>query len=155
MLIKPATSSDASIIHDLMIKAFKEYEYVIPPSSALEETVKSISAALEKGEKAFIAYEENHPVGMVRFQLKDEGLYFYRLSVIPEKQGKGIAKTILKFLEDYAIKIEVSTIFCKVRMTVPKNIELYGSIGYHTFYEEIVHKPNGINIKIVTMEKEL
>ncbi|MBY0596188.1 GNAT family N-acetyltransferase [Bacillus bingmayongensis] len=155
MLIKHATSSDAPVIHDLMIKAFKEYENVIPPSSALEETVKSISVALEKGEKAFIAYEENHPVGMVRFQVKDEGLYFYRLSVIPEKQGKGIAKMILKFLEDYAINIGVSTIFCKIRMTVPKNIQLYSSIGYHVFDEDIVHKPNGINIKVISMEKEL
>ena len=46
-------------------------------------------------------------------------------------------------------------ILCKVRMTVPKNIKLYSSIGYRIYDEEIVHKPNGITIKVVSMEKEL
>ncbi|TSI02541.1 GNAT family N-acetyltransferase [Lysinibacillus sp. BW-2-10] len=155
MIINSAILSDAPVIHDLMIKAFTEYKNDIPPSSALEETVQSVSDALEKEEKALIAYEDNQPVGMVRFQLKDEGLYFYRLSVIPEKQGKGIAKMILKSLEDYANEIGVPTILCKVRMTVVKNIQLYSSIGYHIYDEEIVHKPNGINIKVVSMKKDL
>jgi ribosomal protein S18 acetylase RimI-like enzyme len=155
MVIKSAISSDAPVIHDLMIKAFMEYKNEIPPSSALEETVQSVSDALEKEEKALIAIEENNPVGMVRFQLKDRGLYFYRLSVIPEKQGKGIAKKILKSLEDYANKINVNTILCKVRMTVPKNIQLYSSTGYDVYDEEVVHKLNGINIKVVSMKKEL
>ena len=155
MIINPATSSDTPLIHDLMMKAFREYKNDIPPSSALEETVQSVSNAFEKGEEAMIAYEENQAVGMVRFQLKDEGLYFYRLSVIPEKQGEGIAKNILKSLEAYATKINVSTILCKVRVTVTKNLQLYNSIGYHVYDEEIVHKPNGITIKVVSMKKDL
>ena len=155
MIITSATSSDIPIIHDLMIKAFMEYKNDVPPSSALKETVQSVTYAFEKGEKAMIAYEENLPVGMVRFQLKDEGLYFYRLSVIPEKQGTGIAKKILKSLETYATKINVSTVLCKVRVTVTKNLQLYNSIGYHVYDEEMVHKPSGITIKVVSMKKDL
>lgn len=155
IVINSTISSDASVIHNLMIKAFMEYKNEIPPSSALEETVQSVSDASKKGEKALIAYEENSPVGMVRFQLKNDGLYFYRLSVIPEKQGEGIGKKILKFLEDYANKFGVSTILCKVRMTVPKNIQLYSSLGYVVYDEEVMPKPNGINIKVVSMKKEL
>ncbi|MBP1969848.1 ribosomal protein S18 acetylase RimI-like enzyme [Virgibacillus natechei] len=154
MVINSTISSDAPIIHNLMIKAFMEYKNEIPPS-ALEETVQSVSDAFKKGEKSLIAYEENNPVGMVRFQLKNESLYFYRLSVIPEKQGEGIGKKILKSLEDYANKFGVSTILCKVRMTVPKNMQLYSSIGYVVYDEEVVHKPNGINIKVASMKKEL
>lgn len=75
--------------------------------------------------------------------------------VIPEKQGQGIAKEILKSLDDYAKQNEKPTILCKVRMTVPKNIKLYSSIGYRIYDEEVVHKPNGINIKVVSMEKQL
>ena len=77
------------------------------------------------------------------------------MSVLPEKQGQGIAKRLLKSLEEYAEKDEVSTILCKVRMTVQKNIELYSSIGYEIYDEEVVHKPNGINIKVCSMKKEL
>lgn len=155
MEIKFAEVSDAPIIHDLMIKAFLEYKDDVPPSSALEETVQSVLIALKVGEQGLISYVDNQPVGMVRFQLKEEGLYFYRLSVIPEKQGIGIAKKILRSLEDFAIEKGVSTIFCKVRMTVPKNIKLYSSIGYGIYDEEVVHKPNGINIKVVSMLKRL
>ena len=154
MVIRFATTSEAAVVHDLMIKAFIEYNNESPPSSALDETVHSVLDALEKGEKALIAFDENRPVGMVRFQLKNEGLYFYRLSVIPEKQGKGIGKKILSSIEDYA-KVGVSTILCKVRVTVPKNINLYSSIGYSVYDEEVVHKPNSVNVKVLSMKKEL
>lgn len=155
MVIRFATTSEAAVVHDLMIKAFIEYNNESPPSSALDETFHSVLDALEKGEKALIAFDENRPVGMVRFQLKNEGLYFYRLSVIPEKQGKGIGKKILSSIEDYANKVGVSTILCKVRMTVPKNINLYSSIGYSVYDEEVVHKPNSVNVKVLSMKKEL
>lgn len=154
MEIKLADVSDAPIIHELMIKAFMEYKDEVPPSSALEETVESISTALKDNEKGLIAYVDEKPVGMVRFQLKENELYFFRLSVIPEKQGKGIAKKILKFLEDYAKNKEIHKLLCKVRMTVTKNIKLYSSIGYSIYDEEVVHKPNGINIRVVSMMKQ-
>ncbi|MBD8006894.1 GNAT family N-acetyltransferase [Bacillus norwichensis] len=155
MKVKIANVSDAPLIHDLMIQAFMEYRDENPPSSALEETVQSISNALKNGERALIGFDNTEPVGMVRFQVKDEGLYFYRLSVIPEKQGQGIAKKILKSLEDYATKIGVTTVLCKVRLTVPKNIKLYRSIGYIHYDEEVVHKPNGTSIKVGSMKKLL
>lgn len=155
MKVKFAKESDASIIHELMIKAFLEYKDEVPPSSALEETVQSVFIALKDGEQGLIGYDDKQPVGMVRFQFKKEGLYFYRLSVIPEKQGLGIAKKIVRSLEDFAIKKGVTTILCKVRMTVPKNINLYSSIGYQIYDEEVVHKPNGVNIMVVSMKKRL
>ncbi|MBM4764776.1 GNAT family N-acetyltransferase [Bacillus sp. B15-48] len=155
MEFKLADASDAPIIHELMIKAFLEYENEEPPSSALEETVESISTALMENEKGFIAYDDEQPIGMVRFKFIQNGLYFFRLSVIPEKQGQGIAKEILKHLEIYAKNKEISTLLCKVRKTVPKNIQLYRSIGYRVFDEEILHKPNGVNIKVVSMMKQI
>jgi ribosomal protein S18 acetylase RimI-like enzyme len=154
MEIKFAEVSDAPLIHELMINAFLEYKDEVPPSSALEETVQSISTALKEGELSLIAFADHVPVGMVRFQLKEEGLYFYRLSVTPEKQGQGIAKKLLKSLEEYAHKKEVPTLLCKVRMTVPRNIYFYSSIGYKIYHEEVVHKPNGININVVSMQKK-
>lgn len=153
--IRFANICDASLIHHLMIRAFSEYKNEIPPSSALDETVQSITAALNEGEQSVIGFIDNIPVGMVRFRLKAEGLYFYRLSVIPEKQGEGIAKRILTFLEEYAKQKECQIIFCKVRMNVLRNIYLYQSLGYQITGEEIVHRPNNIKFKVVTMKKEL
>ncbi|WP_273123138.1 GNAT family N-acetyltransferase [Bacillus weihaiensis] len=155
MVIRAATASDSAVIHDVMMKAFEEYKNETPPSSALEETIQSVSDALEKGEKALIAFDEDEPVGMVRFQVKKEDLYFYRLSVLPKKQGDGIGKKIVRALEEYASRAGVSTIRCKVRLTVPKNLNLYSSIGYITYDEEVLMKPNGVEIKVISMKKVL
>lgn len=147
--------SDAPVIHELMIKAFMAYKDNVPPTTALEETVESITTALRDYEKGLIAYMDHQPVGMVRFKLVENGLYFYRLSVIPEKQGQGIAKKLLKSLEEYAHHNEIPTLFCKVRQDVPTNIQLYHSLGYRIFDEEIMHKPNGISLKVVSMMKQI
>lgn len=155
MKFKFAANSDAPIIHDLMIKAFMEYKEEIPPSSALEETVDSITTALMDSEKALIAYVDEKPVGMVRFKIIENELYFYRLSVIPEEQGKGIAKKIVNALEDYASDNKISALFCKVRKDVSRNIQLYRSLNFSICNEEIVHKPNGIDLKVVSMKKQL
>lgn len=153
--IKFAKISDSPIIHDLMLQAFMVYKNETPPSSALEETIQSITTAMENDEQAFIGYIVNEPVAMVRFQVREDGIYFYRLSVIPKKQGQGIAKKILNALEAYALELGKSLIQCKVRMTVQKNIALYQSVGYEIYDEEVVYKPDGATIKVVAMMKSI
>lgn len=155
MKIKFANVADAPIIHEVMMKAFSEYKDEVPPSSALEETIGSISTALSDNEMALLAYDDEQPIGMVRFKLLQHELYFFRLSVIPEKRGQGIAKKMLTRLEEYAKANGVPKLLCKVRKTVPKNIQLYHSIGYRVIDEEIVYKPNGVQLKVVSMMKQL
>jgi len=155
MKIHTAIPSDAAVIHDVMIQAFMVYKNETPPSSALEETVQSIADAISTGENALVAYEKNEPVGIVRFQLTEEGLYFFRLSVLPDKQGKGIAKTMLKTLEHRAKEQGMPAMLCKVRMTVAKNIQLYKSTGYRICEEEAIRRPNGVTLPIVLMKKVL
>lgn len=154
-MISLAKEADASIVHQIMRSAFSEYQDKIPPSSALDETVQSVSESIQNGENVFIAYDEKEPVGMVRFKQEKNALYFYRLSVVPEKQGKGVAKKLLKSLEETALKKNINEIQCKVRMDVQKNVVLYSSLGYTIFDEEVVHKPNGIKLHVVSMKKEL
>lgn len=153
MKIISAQATDAPIIHDLMIQAFMAYKNEVPPSSALDETIESISTALHNGERAFIGYMNDKPVGMIRFQVEEDHVYFYRLSVLPHKQGQGIAKELLKSLETYTFAQDKSIIKCKVRMAVPKNIALYHSIGYKVYDEETLSKPHGVNLKVVSMMK--
>lgn len=150
-----ANWSDAPIIHQLMIEAFTEYKEDMAPSSALEETVQSISTSLEKGEKSFICYNFGQPVATVRFRINEDHLYFSRLAVTPVVQGRGIAKKLLSTLEDYAIQEEITTLRCKVRMAVPRNLYLYSSIGYTIDSEELVQKPNGVEVKVASMVKKL
>ncbi|KXH83783.1 GNAT family N-acetyltransferase [Sporosarcina sp. HYO08] len=154
MDIKFAKTSDAPIIHHLMIQAFTEYKNENPPSSALLETAQSVSEALENGEQGLIVYMDHQPVGMVRFKFQSNGICFFRLSVIPEKRGLGIAKKLLFFLEAFAIEKGLTSIYCNVRLTLPQNIMLYRSIGYTIYENDEVHRPNG-TVKIVKMVKRL
>ncbi|WP_313234877.1 GNAT family N-acetyltransferase [Sporosarcina ureae] len=155
MNIIKANISDVPIIRDVMIRAFREYEQATPPTSALKETVESIAAELQSGVEALIGYIEEEPVAMVRFRLEDESLYFSRFSVVPERQGQGIAKEMLRFLEDYAKQQGKRVVACKVRADVPKNISLYQSIGYHVCEESVLHRTDGTSIAVVSMEKSL
>lgn len=150
-----ADSQHAHIVHKVMMQAFKEYEHATPPSSALSETVSSIELALQNDEQAFISYMENEPVAMVRFTLNDEGIYFFRLSVVPEKQGQGLAKMLIAEVENYARAQGKSVSKCKVRMSVPRNIALYRALGYVITKETMVENLNGISLPVVTMEKTL
>ncbi|WP_440858323.1 GNAT family N-acetyltransferase [Staphylococcus shinii] len=154
MHFKQAIISDVPIIHKLMIKAFSEYKNDKMPSSALEETESSIAKALsQEGEKALIAYESDEPVAMARFKIDSYKMNFYRLSVDPLYQGKGIGKILLKSLEAYAKSKDVSEIICKVRMNIKKNIKIYKDSGYFIFDDYTIDKPNNESLHIVSMRK--
>lgn len=155
MYISTATITDAPVIHSLMISAFTKYKNDTPPSSALDETIESIEAALEAGEQALICHDEGKPAGMVRFTIEGEMLYFFRLSVLPEKQGRGIAKKLLDQLEQVATQRQMNEIQCKVRASLPQNIRLYESIGYEVFEEQLLDRGAGPKIPIVSMRKKL
>ncbi|MFJ7186152.1 GNAT family N-acetyltransferase [Lysinibacillus xylanilyticus] len=150
-----AQAKDASVIHNVMLQAFKEYEHATPPSSALSETIESIEQAMEKGEHAFIGYIDEQPVAMVRFTLSAHGIYFFRLSVIPEMQGQGLAKALIAEIEKFARTNGKTISECKVRMSVPRNIELYHSLGYIVTKENKEKNRNGFSLSVATMEKQL
>lgn len=150
-----AADLDTALIRSLMRRAFAEYQNSAAPSSAMQETEASIQTAMLEGEQALIASEGDGPVGMVRYLLKTDHLYFFRLSVIPEKQGKGIAKRILQKLESVALENGKYEIRCRVRQNVGRNLHLYQSVGYHVYDQESVHKSSGINIDVVKMSKTL
>lgn len=153
MKIVRANSSDAPIIHDIMVRAFKVFEYATPPTSALKETVSSITTALEHEEQAFIAYLQNEAVGMVRFRIDENELFFYRLATLPEFQGKGVAKKILHHIESYAIQHNIRRIQCHVRKNVAKNIALYHALGYQIEEEKTMKHSEHTSIDIVSMVK--
>jgi GNAT superfamily N-acetyltransferase len=156
LMIRLAKEDEADLVHRVMMLAFEEYRHMDIPSSALNETVCSIQNSLKNGsEKALLCFDDGIPVGSVRFKTNNNSLYFSRLSVCPEARGRGIAKFLLKWLEDYAKEHGKSEVWCRVRMSVPQNIQLYSSIGYNVCKEEVVINPNGFPVKTVVMKKEI
>jgi ribosomal protein S18 acetylase RimI-like enzyme len=148
-----AQPQDAATVHNLMLQAFSVYRDSVPPSSALDETIESITQSLKQGKEAVILYVEDSPVAMARFTLEEASLYFYRLSVIPAFQGKGMAKRLIQWLETYAKERGKESLSCKVRMNVSRNIALYESIGFYIEETEIVHR-EGVDIPVANMKKD-
>ncbi|GLH64482.1 GNAT family N-acetyltransferase [Parageobacillus sp. G301] len=153
-MIRLANAEDAHLIHQIMVLAFEEYRNMDVPSSALNETVSSIEESLKNGsEKALLCFGDGVPLGSVRFKTDKNSLYFFRLSVCPEARGRGIAKSMLSWLENYAKEHGKTEIWCRVRMSIPQNIQLYKSVGYIVCKEEVVTNPNGFPVKTVVMKK--
>lgn len=155
-MIRLAKVEDAYLVHAVMMAAFEEYRYIDIPSSALSETVHSIQESLSHNKEHACLYMENEtPIGSVRFKLNEDSLYFSRLSVCPQERGKGIAKSMLSWLEAYARQHGKREVRCQVRMSIPQNIKLYESVGYEICGKEIVVKPNGREVKTVFMKKNI
>ncbi|WP_078553850.1 GNAT family N-acetyltransferase [Bacillus alkalicellulosilyticus] len=154
MNIRFARISEARTIHKIMLKAFSHNNDGIP-SSALEETIDDIEFALKNGEKAMLCLQEKSLIGMIRFQENEDSVYFYRLAVLPTMQRQGVAKRLLVALEEYAKKENKTSIWCKVRLSMPNAISLYSSNGYTLVNEEVVTKPNNETVKIASMKKKI
>ncbi|TFE28223.1 GNAT family N-acetyltransferase [Cohnella luojiensis] len=138
-----------------MLIAFEEYRTAIPPSSALEETDESVSKALREGsESAAILYEDDTAAAMVRFKYIGDAIYFFRLSVVPNRRRRGYARQLVKWIEKQGISKGLNISRCKVRQSVQNNLVLYQDMGYEIVDTELVVRPQG-TVKALTMEKKL
>jgi len=149
MNIEPAKA--VRVIH----QAFKRYETDPQPSSALNETENSILTELKQGTEMFGVYENDELIALVKCILNEAFMYFSRLSVLPEHQGKGVATNLVNYLESYAVQNNVFVSKCKVRKSEKNNIALYSKLGYKIVKEEIIMNKNGDEIPAVTMQKNL
>ncbi|MFB3167906.1 GNAT family N-acetyltransferase [Neobacillus sp. 179-C4.2 HS] len=155
-MIKLGNEAEIVIAHKLMKEAFEEYRYLEVPSSAINEPLDTLRDSFRNGlEKFIVCYIDGNPLGFLRFNTKGETLYFSRVSVPPYARGRGIAKSMLSWLEDYAKKEGIYKLQCKVRSSLIHNLSLYKSIGYTVTKEEMVTNSNNLSVNIVVMEKLL
>lgn len=154
--IKLGTEDEIATAHQLMREAFEEYRTLEVPSSAISEPIELLRESFKNGTEQFIVgYENGIPLGSSRFIMKEESLYFSRVSVPPHARGRGIAKSMILWLEDFAKNEGKSKLECKVRAALSNNVRLYESMGFVITEEETTINPNGFQVKAVVMEKEI
>ncbi|MCM3034295.1 N-acetyltransferase [Niallia sp. MER 6] len=154
--IRLANAEESQIVHKIMLEAFEEYRFLEVPSSALNEPLDNLLNAMkQESEKALLCFVDGKPLASSRITLKDNSIYFSRLSVTSNARGKGMAKAMLLWMENYAKERQRKKLECRVRATLPKNISLYERLGYIVSKEETVTNPNGYEVKTVLMEKSL
>ncbi len=145
---------DILSVHQIMHDAFRDYSGHEIPSSAMNETAAAIQTAIQNGtEYALLCLLDGKPAGSARFIMEGDSLYFKRLSVIPAARGKGLAKTMIHWLEQYAKEQGKEKIYCRVRMDTPENISFYQRDHFVISKEETIINKDGNVIDTCLMEK--
>jgi ribosomal protein S18 acetylase RimI-like enzyme len=125
-----ATRKDAVRVHGITQAAYAEYRGVLdPPSGVDRETLADVARALDNG-GALLAWIGDTAVGAVRFDHASDHLVVERLAVIPTARGQGIARILLAYIEDLARQAHLPEVRLGVRLSLPRNVDLYQRLGY-------------------------
>lgn len=110
-----------AVIH----KSFGSREVLNPPSTALDETVDSVRAALNTA-GGLLATRRGKPIGAMLFDESRLGaLGLRRVSVDPDIQARGIASAMVGVAEDIAEERRKDGIWLYVREELPKTIRFW------------------------------
>lgn len=132
--------------------AFLEFASDVPPPSALFETEDEVLAELEQGTQVLIAERDGKLAGAVRYRIERNVMHFFRLAVAPSARRQGVAGMLLKALEEKALEVGCTRIWCHVRTQVTRNVALYEHRGYVLTGGDIQVR-NGFAIRVGVMEK--
>jgi PPOX class probable F420-dependent enzyme len=130
--VERAAEPDVPDVLASMHRAFGEYRDTLkPPSSALDETLDDVRAAMAKG-GAFVAREGGRVVGSARYQLRPGYTYAERVSVDREYRGRGVGAALMRAVEDAARAAGHPEVRVGVRASLPGNLRFYEELGYRT-----------------------
>ena len=128
-LVGPEAADDVvSVIH----AGFGAREVLDPPSTAPDETVESVAAALAD-HGGMLARSEIGPVGALVFEpLDDEHalLGLRRVAVHPDAQGHGVARLLVRHAERVATERGYSAVRVLARAELPRTLRFWQHLGY-------------------------
>ena len=129
-LIRRATRDEspaiAGVIRDGFQSVADSVGRDIPP---LHETAADVEETFDAGDVVLVAESDGRIVGTVRAErLEGGGVMARRLAVLPEARGHGIARSLMRALEDAYPDASRFELFTGAMATGP--IALYESLGY-------------------------
>jgi len=152
--ITEATLDDAPLVYDIMQAAFAEYLGTLyPPSSAHDETIDDVIHVMNQG-GAVLAWEGDRAVGSARYTFEDDHCYIGRVAVLPDQRGRGIASSMMLYIEEIAREHHSPRCEIAVRMVLESNIELYRRLHYEVV-EIYVHPRGDGEQRVAVMAKTL
>lgn len=149
-----ASAEDARLVWRVMRASFAEQATLDPPSSANHETVDDVRAHMARG-GAVLAYLPGmpDPVGSARYRLEPDHCFVARVAVLPEYRRRGVARALMRHLEDIARLHRRSAVHLAVRTALVSNLRLYASLGYEVV--EVRAHPRGGAANSARMVKQL
>ncbi len=151
------TADDAPTVRTIMQSAFAEY--ITPDFSygTERETDASIAEELRTGGHAIAVLEEDVPVAIAKY-FPEEGtglLYFWRVSVLPSRRGRGHADRMIEWITATARAEGYDGIACNV---VPRHRGLVAVYARHHMADlgEVTVSPRsgtGDDVTLVRLER--
>jgi PPOX class probable F420-dependent enzyme len=130
--IEPAGADGAAEVLRAMQRGFEQYRGSLqPPSSALDETLDDVRAAMARG-GAFVARDGPTVVGSARYQFRPGYTYAERVAVDPAYRGRGVGAALMRAIEDAARASGSPEVRIGVRASLPGNMHFYEDLGYRT-----------------------
>jgi ribosomal protein S18 acetylase RimI-like enzyme len=130
ILIREGSTEDCPAALVLMLAAFAQYrDWLEPESGVFRETAVTLQTKLQK-ETLLLAFDQDKLVGCLFYKPLDNGLYFGRLAVLPEAQGRGIARQLIAAVETVARSRNCDFVTLSVRIVLKENIRFFTSLGY-------------------------
>lgn len=144
--VREARSDEAGLLHDLLVRAFSEYEGRLdPPSGVHSETIASVKNKMNEG-GALRCEVGGTVAGCAFYALKRDHLYVGRLAVLPEYRRRGIGDVLLRASERRASELGFPRVRLGVRLALGKLRAYYEARGYvpiafrsHTGYSEATY----------------
>lgn len=124
----------AAII-DMKVKGIDQWDDIYPDIEVISEDISegNLYGYYEDGIKGIIVLNEyqDEEYGVVAWELDDERpLLIHRLCIDPNYQGRGLAKAMIKFAENYAYKHNYKSIRLDSFTLNQKACSLYRGLGY-------------------------
>ncbi|QNN51455.1 tRNA (adenosine(37)-N6)-threonylcarbamoyltransferase complex ATPase subunit type 1 TsaE [Nocardioides mesophilus] len=124
--VGPERAGDVvSVIH----AGFGAREVLDPPSTATEETVQTVAAALT-AHGGLLATADAVPVGALLFEPQGQLLGLRRVSVDPDEQGRGVARALVRRAERVAEERGFEGVLLTARAELPRTVRFWQHLGY-------------------------
>jgi predicted GNAT family N-acyltransferase len=149
LALRPAVPADYPALLSIQRAAYglKEVPLYGPDLPPLRETPESLATEVASGKQILVGEIDGVVVASLRLQVRPDGeVYFGRLSVNPELQGKGIGQGMLRGIEAYFPSAPSFALDCGVRSE--ENNHIYSKHGY-VLTGETFQVPGGPMVQVM------
>jgi ribosomal protein S18 acetylase RimI-like enzyme len=127
-MIRAAESGDVASVRAVVLAAYQHYVARIgkPPGPMLDDYARRIT----DGQTWVVQQAGGRIAGVLVLEEQAEGLLLDNIAVLPECQGQGVGRALLRFAEVEAGRRGYRQIRLYTHALMTENIALYGRIGY-------------------------